>query len=235
VIEDNSFETNPFISDTRKNHANVPYLATAGSLGVEGKIFKKSWMYTTREKNLLHAKKKIDLVASRLKLPKIVITEANMLYKSSIEKNLNIGRDSLSILYACIYASCNIYGVPKTPLEIIAYSNITKNKMLKANKLIEQELKLDLASIDPIDLVPRFSSKLGLKSETTSLTIEIIQKIKDTKITAGRYPSTIVASAIYIASKLAKDFRTQREIANKIGVIEITIRKRSREIEKHLF
>ncbi|MBR9675432.1 hypothetical protein GOV05_00295 [Candidatus Woesearchaeota archaeon] len=42
----------------------------------------------------------------------------------------------------------------------------------------------------------------------------------------------MVASALYLASKLNKDDRTQRDIANTTGVIEVTIRKRSKEIAK---
>lgn len=59
---------------------------------------------------------------------------------------------------------------------------------------------------------------------------EIIMQIKGTQITAGKKPETILAGAIYLAGKQTGEARTQRQIANTIGVIEITIRKMSKEI-----
>lgn len=43
-------------------------------------------------------------------------------------------------------------------------------------------------------------------------------------------PTTIVATAIYLATKINNDSFTQREITNATGVIEVTIRKKSKEM-----
>jgi transcription initiation factor TFIIIB Brf1 subunit/transcription initiation factor TFIIB len=47
-----------------------------------------------------------------------------------------------------------------------------------------------------------------------------------------RKPETTAAAAIYLAGKMMDDKKTQREVANATRVLEVTIRKRSREIEK---
>lgn len=46
-----------------------------------------------------------------------------------------------------------------------------------------------------------------------------------------RKPETIAAGALYAAMNMKKDLRPQREVANASGVIEVTVRKRAREIE----
>lgn len=47
---------------------------------------------------------------------------------------------------------------------------------------------------------------------------------------SGKRPETILAGAIYLASKQTGEQITQRQIANKTGVIEVTIRKITREL-----
>jgi transcription initiation factor TFIIB len=144
----------------------------------------------------------------------------------------NIGRDNTTILYACVYASCIIHGIPKTPMEVTAFTEIDKNKMLKALKILKNGLYLNLNRIDPQDFVQRFGSRLHLKQSTLTLASEIIDKLKDKSFIVGKQPKTIVASALYVACRENKDNRTQREIANATGVLEVTIRKRYKEALK---
>ncbi len=96
--------------------------------------------------------------------------------------------------------------------------------------MLKKNLHLKTKPIDPQDLVHRFASKLYLKAKTISIVTEILNKIKGKGIQQGRYPETIVASALYLGTKLNDEYRTQREIANVAGVMEVTIRKRSKEI-----
>lgn len=177
---------------------------------------------------------KIGLIASRLRLPKYAIQEAKMIFKLAVERDLTIGRDTNAITYACIYASCKIGNIPKTPLEVVAFTGTNKIKMLRAYKMLKKKLNLKTTPIDPQDLVHRFASKLHLKAKTISIVIDILNEIKGKRILQGRYPETIVASALYLSTKLNNDYRTQREIANVAGVMEVTIRKRSKEIAKAL-
>ena len=57
---------------------------------------------------------------------------------------------------------------------------------------------------------------------------------KNKSVYLGKNPRTIVAAVIYIAAKLCKEKVAQRNIANEIGVMEVTIRKRYKEIEREL-
>ena len=59
---------------------------------------------------------------------------------------------------------------------------------------------------------------------------QILNKAKSTSIYSGKSPKSIIAAVIYIAAKLGKEKITQRDIANQIGIMEVTIRKRYKEI-----
>ena len=219
---------------------NMPqndYYTKEASIGlqlVEGKIVKGAWLLTSKEKNLYHAKKNLDLLASKLILPDYIKDQAYYLYQKAVYKNLCIGRDNNSILYACVYAACNLNNIPKTALEITEYSDIDKKHLLRAYSLLQRELGFKRVIYDPIDLLPRFITNLNLSNKTLTKATQILSKIKGTAMYSGKNPKSIIAASIYIAAKLNKERITQRDLANKIGVMEVTIRKRYKEILNRL-
>ncbi|MFP4655789.1 MAG: hypothetical protein ACLFMM_09020 [Methanohalobium sp.] len=85
-----------------------------------------------------------------------------------------------------------------------------------------------------IDYVPRFCSNLKLSSKSQSKSIEILREISKKEITSGRGPTGFAAAAIYIASILCEERRTQREVADVTGVTEVTIHNRYKEMCKEL-
>ena len=64
--------------------------------------------------------------------------------------------------------------------------------------------------------------------------IEIIKKAEEKELTSGRGPTGVAAAAIYIASILGGERRTQREVAEVAGVTEVTIRNRYKELAEKL-
>jgi transcription initiation factor TFIIB len=50
------------------------------------------------------------------------------------------------------------------------------------------------------------------------------------KIKNGRDPNGISAAVIYVVTKDTDDYRTQKEISNVVGVTEVTLRTRYKEI-----
>jgi len=53
-------------------------------------------------------------------------------------------------------------------------------------------------------------------------------------ITAGKDPAGLAAAAIYVASLLENERRTQKEIAQAAQVTEVTVRNRYKELMKEL-
>lgn len=234
VLEDNGIERTPFIAEPVKNRADNPYLVEARTKPINGKIYKDVWLLNTREKNLRQGQAEIRSLAERLKCPDVVLNESRYLFKQAVMKGLSIGRERQNIVYASVYTASLMHNYPKTVFEMIAFTQMTKKKLLRAHKLLKQELNIELKPIDPTDYVHRFSSRIGLKPTTASTAVEILEEIKGKKVMIGKNPKTMVATAIYLATKINNDPKTQREITNATGVLEVTIRKRSREIMDEL-
>jgi len=61
-----------------------------------------------------------------------------------------------------------------------------------------------------------------------------LREAKKNEVTSGKGPTGVAAAALYIAAVLEGEKRTQREIADAIGVTEVTIRNRFKELVENL-
>ena len=75
---------------------------------------------------------------------------------------------------------------------------------------------------------------MKLSAETQSKSVEILEHARDIELTSGRGPTGIAAAALYVASLIHGEKRTQREVADVAGVTEVTIRNRYKELIKKL-
>lgn len=235
VIEDNTISQDEYISEPAKKNAKHPFLSSAGTKEIDGKIVKHSWLLSTKEKNTRYGDNRIESLGSKLCLPDRVVDDAKMLFKRSMAQDLAVGRDFVSLAYACVYSACIIHGVPKTLLELTINTSLTKKKVLSSFRLLKKELELRIEPIDPFDLIPRFASKLELSPQTKTVAIDLMMKLKECGLTSGKRPETVIAGVLYLASKLNNEPRTQRDVANAVGVIEITIRKFVQHVSRRGF
>jgi len=75
---------------------------------------------------------------------------------------------------------------------------------------------------------------LGLGDKVQAKAIEVLEEAKKHDITSGKGPTGVAAAALYIAAVLNDEKRTQREVADVVGVTEVTIRNRYKEIVEKL-
>lgn len=233
VIEDYLPERHEILPEGRIAHA--PGDIKAGSYIPNGRIVKAAWFFNRKEKNVISAKKKIGFIGSKLHLQDYVCSDAASLYKEAVYKDLNVGRDNSSLMHACLYIACKLHQRPITPKEILEYAlNTNQKDMLNAARLVKEELNIPLKPCDPADYVYKYAGELQVSPQTTTKIVELVGRIKKTNLFEGRHPESVIAAAIYLGCKLNKEPRSQREISAVVGVIEITIRKRFREIELKL-
>jgi Transcription initiation factor TFIIIB, Brf1 subunit/Transcription initiation factor TFIIB len=86
--------------------------------------------------------------------------------------------------------------------------------------------------ISPTAYVSRFCSALNLSEAVETKALETIQRANEKELTSGKRPTGVAAAAIYIASIICGEKRVQREVAEVVGVTEVTIRNRYKEIAK---
>ena len=61
-----------------------------------------------------------------------------------------------------------------------------------------------------------------------------LRSTQDHDLTSGKGPTGVAAAAIYIASLITEEERTQRAVAEVAGVTEVTIRNRYKELTEKL-
>ncbi|MDK2892826.1 transcription initiation factor IIB [Methanohalophilus sp.] len=186
------------------------------------------------ERNLAFALSELDRMASALGLPRTVRENAAVVYRKAVDKNLIRGRSIEGVAAAALYAACRQCSVPRTLDEIGEVSRVSRKEIGRTYRFISRELSLKLMPTSPIDYVPRFCSGLNLKGEVQARGVEILRQASEKELTSGRGPTGVAAAAIYIASILCGERRTQREVADVAGVTEVTIRNRYKELAEEL-
>jgi transcription initiation factor TFIIB len=188
----------------------------------------------TRERNLLTALVELNKIASKLGVPKNVRETAALLYRRAMLSGSLKGRSIENVVAASLYAACRQCSVPRTLDEIAQGAGLVRRDLGRTYRYLCRELTINLDPTTPLDYVPRFCSELNLNQRVQTKAIEILRKAIEKQLTAGRTPTGSTAAAIYIASVLVGENRTQREIANVAGITEVTIRNRYKEIAEKL-
>ncbi len=186
------------------------------------------------ERNLSQALQEMERMASNLGLPSDVRETAAVIYRKAVKQNLIRGRSIEGVVAASLYAACRMLGIPRTLEEISSVTRIKKREIGRVYRIMVRELKLNIYPTNPEDYIDRFCSKLKLSGETKAKAYEIIKMAKERDIISGRGPTGVAAAAIYIASILTGERRTQREVAEVAGVTEVTIRNRYKELVEKL-
>lgn len=195
---------------------------------------KKLRISRTGERNLARALTELERKSSILGIPRTIREEASFIYRKAARKNIVRGRSIEGMVAASIYAACRIQNVPRTLDEIAEASKITKKKIGRYYRFLARELNIKLRPTSPSDYIPRFASKLGLSCEVEAKAIEIVQESREKELIIGREPTGIAATALYIASILFGEKRTQKNVAEISGVTEVTIRNRYKEFCENL-
>jgi len=83
--------------------------------------------------------------------------------------------------------------------------------------------------VNPKEYVPRFTSELDVSEEVKMQANKIIDETAEQGLLSGKSPTGFAAAAIYAASLLCNEKKTQREVADVAQVTEVTIRNRYQE------
>ncbi|OYR66327.1 transcription initiation factor IIB 3 [Halorubrum ezzemoulense] len=206
------------------------------------------------ERNLQFALSEIDRMASALGVPRSVREVASVIYRRALNEDLIRGRSiegvstAALVIYrralnedlirgrsiegvstAALYAACRQEGIPRSLDEVADVSRVPQKEIGRTYRYISQELGLELKPVDPKQFVPRFASALQLSEEVQSKATEIIDVSAEQGLLSGKSPTGFAAAAIYAASLLCNEKKTQREVADVAQVTEVTIRNRYQE------
>ena len=198
------------------------------------KWHKRASIASSMERNLTIALGELDRIASYLGLADSTRETAALLYRKAVKAELIRGRLIESVVAAVIYAVCRMQGIPRTLDEIARVSGIEKKEIGRAYRFIRRELGVHVPLTDPGSYVPKFCAALTLSGKVQERAIQLLKKALRKGLISGRGPTGVAAAAVYIASAMMGERRTQKEVADVAGVTEVTIRNRYRELKKEL-
>jgi len=205
---------------------------------IDNPDLKRAAKWNTRmsweKRNILIATTELKRISSKLQLPSHVKKEAMTIYKEIHKRNLLRGRSINSMIAACLYYSIRKYKLSRTFQEILDESTENPKDIRRCYRVILRELNLKAPNTDPVSLVPRYVVDLGLDNEILNIATKIVKTYISRGTSSGKDPKGIVGGAIYIASRLKGLDLTQYKIAEIVGVTEVTLRSRYKELKKKL-
>jgi transcription initiation factor TFIIB len=181
------------------------------------------------ERNLQQALAEVDRMASATGVPKSVREIACVIYRQALERDLIRGRSIEGMGTASLMAACRQEGIPRSLDDLTRISRVQRREIGRSYRYISEELSLSLKPVEPGQYIPRFASELGLEDATQRKATDIVKQTTEEGLHAGKSPTGFAAAAVYLASLVCVDQRTQREIADIADVTVVTIRNRYKE------
>ena len=189
---------------------------------------------TWEKRNMLIAITELKRIGSNLNFPDRVKKAAVRLYKEVFRRKLLRGRSISGMVAACSYFVCKDEKVPITLQEILDEASINSNIVKKCYKILVRELNLKSPHIDPVSLIPRYCAELSLPIEVEKEAIKILKNFILKSSICGKDPKGLCAGSIYLVAKLKNRRVSQKEISQAIGVTEVTLRSRYKELLKSI-
>ncbi len=191
---------------------------------------RSSW----RRRNLTIAFTEVRRLAEKLSLPGHIRETAAILYRKAYKNDLLRGHSIKAMVAACIFTAAKTCGFPLT-LDIVLKASDEEERVIKrCYVLLFKTLKLKPKQQNLAEIVPRFANALGLSPLVEQKATKILAFATEKLHLSGKDPKGYVAAAIYLAAKQHGESRSQQSVATAIGVTEVTLRSRYRELAKIL-
>ncbi len=198
------------------------------------RILKKALRWDTRynwkQRNLMIAISEIKRIGTHLHVPSRVEEYASMLYRKALKQGLLKGRSIKAMVAACVYYASKSDNVPSPLHEIEKRSEEDRRKITICYNSIQKRLNLKSAVLDPLTLIPKAASNLGLSQKIETMIAQVIRAYKKCHLLSGKDPKGVAAAAMYYIIKKRGIYITQNDIVEELGVTEVTMRKRYKEI-----
>lgn len=182
------------------------------------------------DRNLRHALGEIERMAAALGLPSSTREVASTIYRRALEANLIKGHSIESMASASLYGAARQQGMPRSLDEFETVSRVGRTKIQRSYRRVARELGLEIEPADPRTYTKRFCSELDLSAETERRAVDLLDAATAANFHSGKSPVSLAAAAVYAASRMTNEARTQEAVGEVAQVSEITIRARYQEL-----
>lgn len=191
---------------------------------------RRSQVHKSADRNLSQAFSELRRFSDKLSVSEAVTEKAAYIYRKALERKLVRGRSITTIMAAALYAACRDREIPRTLKDLAAVSNVKKKDIARSYRLLLKEMNIQMPVVDPAKCVSKIASRAGMSEKTQRRALEILMRAEQIRISAGKAPMGLAASALYVACTLESEDKTQRDVAEAAGVTEVTIRNRYKDL-----
>jgi transcription initiation factor TFIIB len=176
----------------------------------------------------------IKTIGAKLSVGEAAIERAAYIYRKAIEKHLTRGRSIVQLSAAALYAACRDLQIPRSLKDVAAAGNISKKDLSRSYRILVTELDIKMPVEDPIRSVPKIGSAIGASPQAIRKAQEILRMAEERGIAAGKDPMGLAGAALYIASHLEGEPKSQPTVAKAAEVTEVTLRNRYKSLKSGL-
>ncbi|KAI0300116.1 hypothetical protein B0F90DRAFT_1668430 [Multifurca ochricompacta] len=238
VVEENTIVNEVSFGETASGAAMVQgsYVGQGATHARMGGPFGNRGNAESREQTIANANRKIQSIASILRLSDVVSLAATRLYTLAVEHKFTKGRKSLNVVAVCLYVACR-------QKETRNYMLIDFSDLLQVNVFelghtylqLVQTLNLRLPLVDPSHYISRFAALLEFGDETHKVAtdaIRLVQRFDRDWMTKGRRPAGICGACLLLAARMNNFRRSVEEIVQVVKIADTTLRKRLKEFKE---
>jgi transcription initiation factor TFIIB len=176
----------------------------------------------------------LNNLKDKLGLSDTIVEKVAYIYRKAQERGFVRGRSIPAVLAAALYIAYRDLEVPKTMKDIAAAGNIKRKNIARVYRQLILELDYKVPNPDPVKCIAKIANNTNLTEKTKRHALDIMEKVSENEISAGKDPMGLAATVLYISCIKTGENITQKEISNVAGVTEVTLRNRFKDIKNHL-
>lgn len=231
-------------SFTNRTHDNGIGGTTFGRISVySSPTNKKKWSDIKRLQKSIRVEKKNKIVEKALRHlndyirilrpPKYVAETAGQILRKAVEGKNYKDKTLKNMAIASIFLAYKVHGIPRSAKVFAKEVGVTLRELWHAEKRIHDNVK-DINKMikrdDPSNYIPYLVHKLNLSEKVRYLALYLVNLSKKAGLTNGKSAIGLATAAVYVASILLNEKRTQIEVASAVNVTDVTIRNRYSDI-----
>ena len=194
----------------------------------------RSQAHKSSDRNFRIAFNELTKLKDKLGLSEATIEKTAYIYRKAVEKNLIRGRSIPSLLGAALYAACRESETPRTLKDIELVSNVKRKELAKCYRVLVERLELKMPVVNSVYCLARIGNKIGISEKSKRLAAKILHDYEQSGEIAGKSPTGLAATALYLACVKMDEKYSQRDISKAANITEVTIRNRAAAIRKTL-
>jgi transcription initiation factor TFIIB len=185
-------------------------------------------------RNLRLAFELLDKLKDKLGLSDAIIEKTAYMYRKAQERKFSRGKSIPAAVSAATYIACREMGISTTLKDIAGASNLKRKNIARTYRQLMLELDYKVPNTDPIKCIAKVANKANLSEKTKRQALNIMKKVTENEISAGKDPMGIAATVLYISCIKTGENRSQKDISNAAGVTDATLRNRFKDLKTDL-